>query len=67
MMKVDSKDHQEAKVITETLLAFVIYLRFGGDTAWKDSVSVDQAFITAKSFTSRMEQEMKAIKAPAKA
>jgi hypothetical protein len=67
MMKVDSKDYQEAKVITETLLAFVIYLRFGGDTAWKDSVSVDQAFITAKSFTSRMEQEMKAIKAPAKA
>lgn len=66
-MKVDSKDYQEAKVITETLLAFVIYLRFGGDTAWKDSVSVDQAFITAKSFTSRMEQEMKAIKAPAKA
>ena len=52
MMKVDSKDYQEAKVITETLLAFVIYLRFGGDTAWKDSVSVDQAFITAKSFTS---------------
>jgi len=67
MMKMDSRDYQESKVVAETLLAFILYLRFGGDTAWKDSMSVDQALTTAKSFTSRMEQEMKAIKAPVKA
>ena len=57
-MNRESKDYQETKCVFETLFAFILYVRFGGDSAWKDPLSVDKAYEQAKMFIQKLEQEL---------
>lgn len=57
-MNRDSKEFKEARIISETILAFIIYLRFGGESAWKDPITVDGSYALAKIFISRMDTDL---------
>lgn len=57
-MNRQTKDYEEARSFLETIMAFVLYLRFGGESAWKDPLTIDQAYIQAKTFTGKLETEL---------
>jgi hypothetical protein len=54
----ETKDYQEVKALLETLMAYFLYLRFGGDSAWKDPLTIDKAYEQARIFTGKLETEL---------